>query len=182
MHRHGVAHRDIHPMNTLFNFIGRIPPEDEEPSFLSRFDRRFAYIDFQDSSRAQPGSERHLVQGVVGAIQFLAPEIQDETSVYDAYAADVYALGKTLLDALTEARDAENSLAASFVLDLAPAFIDVVNQMTHTNPSQRPTAGQALKSISLQLRTLPNSALDSPHAPRSMSDPPSRHKLAILNE
>jgi len=177
MHRHGVAHRDIHPLNTLFNFIGWIPTEDEQPSFMSRFARCFAYIDFQDSSLVQPGSGKHVVQGVVGAIEFLAPEIQDKDSVYDAYAADVYALGKTLLKALMHARDVKNSLAASFVLDEAPAFIEIIKHMTHANPSQRSTAGQALNAIDLQLHTLPSNTLDAPHPPHSMSD---NHTLSIL--
>jgi serine/threonine protein kinase len=131
VHGEGIVHRDVTPANILLARDGRV--------LLADF----------GIARLAADTARLTAHGLmVGTVGYLSPEQVTGGDVGPA--ADVYALGLTLLEALTGAQAypgpaAEAALArltASPAIPetLPPPWPDLLRRMTALDPSERPTA------------------------------------------
>lgn len=130
VHDHGVVHRDIKPANILIGRDGR--------AFLTDFDlsRRI------DATRVTRSGIS------VGTPAYMAPE--QVRGGHVGPAADVYALGLVLLEAVTGQQEYPGALVESAVArlhrppsipnDLPAGLRDLLVAMTRTDPVQRPGA------------------------------------------
>lgn len=136
MHAHNLVHRDFKPSNVLLTKTGRTMVSDFG---LARH--------FASTATPRPG--------VVGSVQFMAPEqTTDATTVGPA--ADVYALAATLFWTLTGQLPFANSASTKEALeairtgkprrlrDLNPempeSLDDMLSRMMSRDPARRPTA------------------------------------------
>ncbi|KAI0049901.1 hypothetical protein FA95DRAFT_1581433 [Auriscalpium vulgare] len=145
MHEQGVAHRDCAFKNMGMDSKAMYPNgfhpirDDWTPDmsarakWLPRLDvgARYYFFDYGISSYFPPGTPRTLVTGNLGRDQEV-PELSDDVP-YDPFKVDVFIIGNALRHELYE--------LYSNIGFLAP-FID---QMTHSEPSARPTAEQMLR-------------------------------------
>ena len=144
-HDHGVVHRDIKPSNVLLWSSPR--PGWEWRAKLADFG--IAYL--MDSARVTtPGV-------IVGTMAYVAPE--QARGVAPAPAADIYAFGLLLLEALTGERpfgEAEGigtvmaRLASAPVIpeSLHPSWQGLLRGMTAIRPDDRPTALEVVAAAS----------------------------------
>ncbi|MFF1556244.1 serine/threonine-protein kinase [Streptomyces sp. NPDC058279] len=140
VHAHGIIHRDIKPSNVLLG--------DDAAPFLADFGLARAV---DDHSRSEPDT-------LVGTLAYMAPEQLRGQGA--GMASDVYALGLTLLEALTGVREyvgtpAEVGVAPLLrspeVPDLLPDGLGrLLKAMTDQDPQARPDAAR----IHLTLRSL----------------------------
>ena len=175
IHRRGIVHRDIKPANILL-----APGSDAarlEPKLTD-----FGVARVVDSTRM-------TTEGfTVGTANYLSPEqVKGETV---GTASDVYSLALVLLEALTgqiafpghgiEAALARLHRKAKPPEHLNPAFAGLLDEMTATNPTQRPSAdvvGSRLRRIAdpslssdiLALGDLPDAGL--PNADHANAEP-----------
>ncbi|NUP51881.1 MAG: serine/threonine protein kinase [Catenulispora sp.] len=133
IHAHGIVHRDVKPSNVLLDGDGT--------PYLADFG--FAHADDSPALTA--------TNCVVGTAGYLAPEQAEGLSVTPA--ADVYALGLVLLEALTGERayrgtPLERAVANALRPPAIPArlgqgWLELLRALTAKEPSERPTAEQA---------------------------------------
>lgn len=152
-HQHGVVHRDIKPSNVLLWESPR--PGWEWRAKLGDFG--IAYL--MDSARVTtPGV-------IVGTMAYVAPE--QARGVPPAPAADIYAFGLLLIEALTGERpfgDAEGigtvvarlSAAPKIPETLHPSWQGLLRGMTAIRPDDRPTALEVVTAAS-RLAAMENS-------------------------
>ena len=133
VHGAGIVHRDVTPANILLARDGRV--------LLADF----------GIARLAADSAHLTAQGLmVGTVGYLSPEQVTGGDVGPA--ADVYALGLTLLEALTgapaypgpaaEAALARLTTPPAIPETLPPPWPDLLRQMTAHHPSERPTAAE----------------------------------------
>jgi len=133
VHGAGIVHRDVTPANILLARDGRV--------LLADF----------GIARLAADSAHLTAQGLmVGTVGYLSPEQVTGGDVGPA--ADVYALGLTLLEALTgeqaypgpaaEAALARLTTPPLMPETLPPPWPDLLPQMTAHHPSERPTAAE----------------------------------------
>jgi tRNA A-37 threonylcarbamoyl transferase component Bud32 len=144
-HEHGVVHRDIKPSNVLLWSSPR--PGWEWRAKLADFG--IAYL--MDTARVTtPGV-------IVGTMAYVAPE--QARGVAPAPAADIYAFGLLLIEALTGERpfgDAEGigtvvarlSSAPTIPDSLHPSWQGLLRGMTAIRPDDRPTALEVVTAAS----------------------------------
>ena len=144
-HEHGVVHRDIKPSNVLLWASPR--PGWEWRAKLADFG--IAYL--MDTARVTtPGV-------IVGTMAYVAPE--QARGVPPAPAADIYAFGLLLIEALTGERpfgDAEGigtvvarlSSAPEIPASLHPSWQGLLRGMTAIRPDDRPTALEVVTAAS----------------------------------
>jgi tRNA A-37 threonylcarbamoyl transferase component Bud32/uncharacterized membrane protein YgcG len=144
-HEHGVVHRDIKPSNVLLWASPR--PGWEWRAKLADFG--IAYL--MDTARVTtPGV-------IVGTMAYVAPE--QAQGVPPAPAADIYAFGLLLIEALTGERpfgDAEGigtvvarlSSAPTIPESLHPSWQGLLRGMTAIRPDDRPTALEVVTAAS----------------------------------
>ncbi|MFK4835642.1 protein kinase [Microbacterium sp. ZW T2_14] len=144
-HEHGVVHRDIKPSNVLLWSSPR--PGWEWRAKLADFG--IAYL--MDTARVTtPGV-------IVGTMAYVAPE--QARGVPPAPAADIYAFGLLLIEALTGERpfgDAEGigtvvarlSSAPEIPESLHPSWQGLLRGMTAIRPDDRPTALEVVTAAS----------------------------------
>ncbi len=144
-HEHGVVHRDIKPSNVMLRTSPR--PGWEWRAKLGDFG--IAYL--MDSARVTtPGV-------IVGTMAYVAPE--QARGVPPAPAADIYAFGLLLIEALTGERpfgDAEGiatvmarlSAAPEIPASLHPSWQGLLRGMTAIRPDDRPTALEVVAAAS----------------------------------
>ena len=133
-HAQGVVHRDVKPSNVLLC-------DDEGRVLLADF-----------GIAKLVGSAQHHTRtgGTVGSPAYLSPEQVAGEQVGPA--ADVFALGLVLLEALTGARGYAGSAmetamarlhaAPSIPAEVEPGWRSLVTWMTRREPGERPTAAQ----------------------------------------
>ncbi|KAF8527608.1 kinase-like domain-containing protein [Hysterangium stoloniferum] len=173
MHENGIAHRDISPINMVINH-DLTKKERLQPipyPFLSTWDFRLAFIDFEFSSKYTPGSDTStwVDTGFCGNIGFAAPENIDSHVTRAEYAVlptDVYSLGKVWDSFLTNER---NNLTAirrfpqydrpTFANDVleyhVPQLKFHLEEMLDADPTKRPTAKEALQRFKAAKDALP---------------------------
>lgn len=127
MHGKGVVHRDIKPANIILDADGC--------PHLTDF-----------GVARTVGAERHTATGMtIGTAAYLSPE--QVTGGELTPAADVYALGLTLLEAMTGTREYPGAIAESAVArltrqpvipDLPEPWPGLLEEMTAIDPAQRP--------------------------------------------
>jgi len=146
VHAAGIVHRDVKPSNVLL-----APPDLPGRSFRAKLaDFGIAYL---------ADGARHTSPGVlVGTAAYLAPE-QVRGSA-PAPAADVYALGLVLLEALTGRRAFAPATGVEAVMarlsgppaipgTMDPAWARLLSRMTATDPAARPTATEVARAASV---------------------------------
>ncbi|KAI0669474.1 kinase-like domain-containing protein [Trametes maxima] len=138
LHSHRVAHRDVAPMNVMMDGRALYPQghhpiwrerspdaiEDLEPLYRIDHSVKYFYVDFGLSVRFPPGSPT-LVVGDVGR-DAEVPELSS-TVPYDAFKADIYALGNFF--------DQELEKRYHGLERLRP----LIDSMKQLDPSLRPT-------------------------------------------
>jgi formylglycine-generating enzyme required for sulfatase activity/serine/threonine protein kinase len=141
-HERGVVHRDIKPSNLIVSrgSSGTAPVVKILDFGLGRFD-----------SEANPRTRLTQLGGIVGTVDFVAPEQADNPRTADIR-ADIYSLGCTLFFLLTGkaaflGADAESKLAARLVdeppsprvfrPEISPALESVLAKMMALMPAQR---------------------------------------------
>nr|WP_241741755.1 serine/threonine-protein kinase [Microbacterium yannicii] len=164
-HEHGVVHRDIKPSNVLLWASPR--PGWEWRAKLADFG--IAYL--MDTARVTtPGV-------IVGTMAYVAPE--QARGVPPAPAADIYAFGLLLIEALTGVRpfgDAEGigtvvarlSSAPEIPASLHPSWQGLLRGMTAIRPDDRPTALEvvtAASRLAAMENTMARAAADPSTAP-----------------
>jgi serine/threonine protein kinase len=138
VHGEGIVHRDVTPANILLARDGRV--------LLADF----------GIARLAADTAHLTAQGLmVGTVGYLSPEQVTGGDVGPA--ADVYALGLTLLEALTGAQAypgsaAEAALArltaAPVITDtLPPPWPDLLRRMTARDPTERPTSAEVAATL-----------------------------------
>ncbi|GAA2063993.1 hypothetical protein GCM10009839_89260 [Catenulispora yoronensis] len=145
IHARGIVHRDVKPSNVLL-------AEDGMP-FLADFG--FAH--------AEDGPALTATNCVVGTAGYLAPEQAEGHATTPA--ADVYALGLVLLEALTGERTYRGTPLERAVANalrppviparLGPGWLETLRMMTARDPSERPTAAEAGRLLAAAEDTLP---------------------------
>lgn len=140
VHAHGIIHRDIKPSNILLG--------DDGSPFLADF----------GLSRPVGDRTRGEQDTLVGTLPYMAPE--QLLGQGAGTASDVYALGLTLLEALTGVREylgtpvevgvAPLLRAPQVPEHLPPALVRLLKAMTDQDPRARPDAAR----IHLTLRTV----------------------------
>ncbi|KAI0351971.1 kinase-like protein [Trametes cingulata] len=153
LHTQRVAHRDIAPPNIMMDARSLYPEGHhpvardcsrdmiEELTPLTRIDHpvRYFYVDFGLSVRFRPGASTHVV-GDVGR-DAEVPELSS-TVPYDAYKADIYALGN-LFDKNFE----QQYHGLQFLRPL-------IDSMKQRRPESRPTASELVVMFENTRRTL----------------------------
>ncbi|KAJ7488506.1 kinase-like domain-containing protein [Mycena galericulata] len=156
MHTHGIAHCDLHPGNVVCNHEDLHPPHTRwpngtvQPAFQSTFDFQLAFIDFEAATRFPTRAQNH-----VGKLEsappspFAAPECQPpseecDSVQYDMFAADVYSLGQILLH---ELEIASETLPPVETQRVVPEYGALIERMTSKEPTDRPTALEALELV-----------------------------------
>ncbi|XP_065174796.1 ribosomal protein S6 kinase 2 beta-like [Sycon ciliatum] len=161
LHKQGVVHRDLKPSNILY------ADESCNPSSL-----RIADFGFAKQLRAENG----LLMTPCYTANFVAPEVLKKQG-YDA-AADIWSLGVllyTMLAGETPFATADTDSPAQILSRITEGTIqmaagnwdaisemakDLVRQMLHVNPNQRPTAEMILLHPWIKaLDSLPNEKL-----------------------
>ncbi|OEJ30385.1 hypothetical protein BGK67_02580 [Streptomyces subrutilus] len=171
VHAHGIIHRDIKPSNVLLGEAGS--------PFLADFGLSRAV---DDHSRSGPDT-------LVGTLPYMAPE--QLLGQGAGTASDVYALGLTLLEALTGVREYLGNavevgvaplLRPPQVPDLLPAaLVRLLKAMTDQDPHSRPDAARihlALQAIGAAPQ--PGRLPTPPRAPTPMSPAPATHRASAL--
>jgi eukaryotic-like serine/threonine-protein kinase len=137
VHASGVVHRDLKPSNVLFA-RSHVPGGRARAKLAD-----FGIALLLDTARVtSPGT-------VIGTAAYLAPE--QVRGAEPAAAADIYALGLVLLEALTGRRAYPQSDSLGSALarlstppeipaSLGPGWVDLLGRMTAAEPSERPTA------------------------------------------
>jgi eukaryotic-like serine/threonine-protein kinase len=138
VHAHGVTHRDVKPANVLLDGAG-------EPLLAD-----FGIALLVDTTRVT------ATDAIVGTAAYLAPEQLRDAEVDPA--ADVYALGLVLLEAVTGLRafvgtSAEAILARLVAPPTVPATVPaplacLLGKMTADDPDLRPTAAEVAQVLS----------------------------------
>jgi serine/threonine protein kinase len=145
MHSHGVAHRDCSLKNVLLDAthmypLGFHPVEDvylDDITTLAPVIPRleagvkYYFVDYGISSYFPAGSQRELVLGVAGRDQDV-PELSNNVP-YDPFKVDIFTVG--------------NVLRSEFQTNYTNLrfFTPLIEHMTQTDPSRRPSAEQALQ-------------------------------------
>lgn len=171
-HERGVVHRDVKPGNVLLG------PGD-----------RVKLADF-GIARLLGDTARHTRTGqAIGTAAYLAPEQVTGRDVDGA--ADVYALGLVLLEAITGVRAFPGTPTESAVArlnrppdvpqELSPELRHVLSAMTALDPRERPTAAQVARGLralpagpipAATIRDLPSGPSSGPaHVPASTTRP-----------
>jgi eukaryotic-like serine/threonine-protein kinase len=179
IHASGIVHRDVKPSNVLLADDGR--------SYLADF----------GYARAMEGPSLTATGCIVGTAGYLAPEQAEGLSV--TAAADVYALGLVLLEALTGERAyrgtpleraTANALRPPTIPAwLGPGWLQVLRVMTARSPTARPTAGEVgvllgggedeLPGVSPFGDTAELSAVGLWSGPLSGASEPARHAVPV---
>ncbi len=167
VHAHGIIHRDIKPSNVLLR--------DDGSPFLADFGLSRAV---DDHSRSEPDT-------LVGTLPYMAPE--QLLGQGAGTASDVYALGLTLLEALTGVREYLGTpvevgvaplLRPPQVPELLPAALArLLKAMTDQDPRARPDAARIHLTFQA-IGAAPNAGmvLTPPRASAPMSTPPDTHR------
>ncbi|MFG2667058.1 protein kinase [Streptomyces sp. NPDC048387] len=156
VHAHGIIHHDIKPSNVLLS--------DDGSPFLADFGLARAV---DDHSRSEPDT-------LVGTLAYMAPEQLRGQGA--GMASDVYALGLTLLEALTGVREYVGTpvelgvaplLRPPQVPELLPVDLGrLLTAMTDPDPRARPDAAR----VHLTLRSL--GAVRKPRPPMASAPAP----------
>ncbi|KAN0108957.1 Protein kinase-like domain containing protein [Russula decolorans] len=145
MHSHGVAHRDcslknimmdgthmypigFHPVHSIFLADART-----YAPMVSRLEAgvKYYFVDYGISSYFPAGSNRELVLGIAGRDQDV-PELSNNVP-YDPFKVDIFTIGNVLRGELQA-----NYTNLGF-------FTPLIERMTQTDPSSRPSAEEALQ-------------------------------------
>jgi hypothetical protein len=174
VHEAGIVHRDVKPSNILLT--PTLTPGRSYHAKLADFG--VAYL--LDSDRlTSPGT-------VVGTAAYLAPEqVRGDAA---APAADIYALGLVLLEALTGERAFAQVSGIGAVMarlvesphipaELGPEWTRLLTAMTATDPAHRPTAAQLVESAHRLAARAPATRL-LPAAPVAVAPPATRRSLS----
>jgi eukaryotic-like serine/threonine-protein kinase len=144
VHASGVVHRDLKPSNVLFA-LSHVPGGRARAKLAD-----FGIALLLDTARVtSPGT-------VIGTAAYLAPE--QVRGAEPAAAADIYALGLVLLEALTGRRAYPQSDSLGSALarlstppeipaSLGPGWVDLLGRMTATEPAARPTALEVVQAV-----------------------------------
>ncbi|EIM86823.1 kinase-like protein [Stereum hirsutum FP-91666 SS1] len=188
LHEHRIAHRDC----SMSNFVmdpGKMYPRGFHPDHVMRDARgrslanvrtrtqaggvKYFFIDFGESMRF--GENEEPLVSVIRKASIFAPEMEDESVLlYDAYKADIYALGMTF----------ELQFLKEYVDDFN-AFKPLFDSMTQVNPIDRPTAAQGLEQLRSITATFSRTAMHRRLHRRSTHDPvisPIQDTLHMLNQ
>lgn len=169
VHRENLVHRDVKPSNIL------LPPSSMPGVCFDVKLADFGLVQLTDSpSVTTPGL-------VLGTGAYLAPEqVRGERS---GPAADIYALGLVLLEALTGERAFPHASGIGAVMarlleppgipeGLDPRWSQLIRSMTADDPDARPTARDVAAAVALLPVDVPTSAeatvASVPASPRSM--------------
>ncbi|KAI9059873.1 kinase-like protein [Trametes sanguinea] len=166
IHNQRVAHRDIAPQNVMMDgralypqghhpvWRDRSPDAIEDLVPLARMDHpvKYYYIDFGLSVRFAPG-QSPLVVGDVGR-DAEVPELSS-TVPYDAFKADIYALGNFF----------DKELAQKY--HRLEFLQTIINSMKQRQPATRPTASQLVSAFRETRRSLDPSDFRWRLAPKS---------------
>jgi serine/threonine protein kinase len=154
VHGQGVIHRDVKPSNILLAHDGR--------ALLADF----------GVARLTDGARVTSAPATIGTAAFMAPEQIGGAGVTPA--ADVYALGLVLLEALTgrpaftgtqqELLVARMTREPQIPLDLPAPWPVLLRAMTRRNPGARPTAATVTARIAASPATANDSGLDTAEA------------------
>ncbi|KAF8507725.1 kinase-like domain-containing protein [Hysterangium stoloniferum] len=173
MHENGIAHRDISPGNMVINhdLTQRELSEPIPYPFLSTWDFRLAFIDFDFASKFTPGSDTStwVGCGFHGNIGFAAPEVVDSHVTRAEYAVlptDIYSLGKVwdlliknerkLFTAIRSLPKYARPTFANDVLEYhVPQLESHLEEMLDVDPTKRPTAKEALQRFKAARDALP---------------------------
>lgn len=145
VHSFGLVHRDLKPANVLVTAAG-------VPIILD-----FGLV----TGEAAPGLELTQVGGPIGTPRYLAPEQLLGWTRVDGR-ADLYAVGVMLYEALTGESPHRGADALSLGLaklndlpvpveqraaDVPPAVADLIHRLLRRDPTERPTAAEALQAL-----------------------------------
>jgi serine/threonine protein kinase len=138
-HDQGIVHRDVKPSNVLLC--------DEEDRVL--------LADFGIAKLVGSAQHHTRTGGTVGSPAYLSPE--QVTGEQVGPAADVFALGLVLLEALTGTRGYAGSAmetamarlhaAPSIPADVEPGWRSLVTRMTRREPGERPPAAEVAELL-----------------------------------
>jgi serine/threonine protein kinase len=130
-HQNSISHRDIKPSNVFIDYYGRPKIAD------------FGLSSFVNK-------KCHLVNDCCGSKVFAAPEIF-KSAPYDAYAADIFALGVTFYQTATgelpweEDEETRTEITdKQLSRDIHPALASLIRRMTSFDPKKRPTINEIL--------------------------------------
>ena len=166
-HQHSVSHRDIKPSNVFIDSYGRLKLAD------------FGLSSFVNK-------KGHFVNDCCGSKVFAAPEIFGSTP-YDAYAADIFALGVTFYQTATgELPWTEDETAAHEITNAqlskvtSSSLASLIKRMTSFDPATRPTISDVLHDCYFVQRRF--SAITYDHGGLTHSTSISSHLPSLLKD
>ncbi len=140
VHKQGIIHRDIKPSNLI----------------RRKQDGKMILIDFgavkEIGTMAFDTSKQQVKTQIIGTPGYMPPE---QNSGNPVYSSDIYALGRTVIFAMTnkspsewDESEPEGIKAWNKKIAISEAFLKIINRMTATNTAERySSAGQVLQDL-----------------------------------
>jgi serine/threonine protein kinase len=162
IHQHQVIHRDIKPANII-----RRSALSTHTSNIGSFPGQLVLVDF-GAAKVVTTTQPPMMGTIIGSPEYIAPE---QTRGQAVYASDIYSLGVTCINLLTERSpfDSYDTHNAAWIwgqylkTPVSQELSRIIDKMVETIPSHRyQTVDEVIKDLNFQPSSLPPKQITPP--------------------